>query len=119
MLTSSMKDSLRKAALEVHAAAPAKLMNARTAARFLSGVARFIATEWDVPTMQRAFVELWRCRQVGHPAPSGGNIAKPVSMLGVIVTGLVPMTDHAALMAALAFWAVESDPAEWLKLDLS
>jgi hypothetical protein len=108
--------ALRNAARTV-LATPATAVNAwdaRTTAKFLSGVARYIATTWGTETMQRAFAATADADVKALPVVDV-DLQEPVRMLGAIALGILPMTSPAVLRAALAFWAT-AEPSEWHKL---
>lgn len=106
--------ALRNAARAVLATPAPATMDARTAAKFLSGVARYIATTWSLDTMRRAFAALAET-DVRTPPAVDAELQEPVRMLGAIAVGILPMTGPEGLRAALAYWATE-EPSEWHKL---
>ncbi len=106
--------ALRTAASTIYATPAPATMDARTAARFLSGVARYIATTWSLDVMRRSFAAIADTDIRVAPVVDA-EIREPVRMLGAIALGILPQTGQAGIRAALAYWATE-ETSEWPKL---
>ncbi len=93
-------------------------MNARTAARCMSGVMGLVARQFSVVTMQRTCADLVRYEmawetQFGWLPLVNGKPTKATELIAVIARGIMPICGVANMRAALSFWATESDPQVW------
>jgi hypothetical protein len=113
---------LRTRARAVTAPSADVRMSARAAAACLSGVIALVSKRWSVDVMQRACAELvrhdaaWKTSFGNLPRGASGAVAEPVEMIAVVARGILPLACEDSMRAALAFWASESDPAEWQRV---
>lgn len=97
-------------------------MSARAAAACLSGVIALVSKRWSVDAMQRACADLarhepaWESSFGRLPHGPNGAVTEPVEMIAVVARGILPLASEDSMRAALAFWASESDPAEWQRV---
>ena len=97
---------------------PPSGMGAREVARVLSGVVSMIARQHGVERMQQTCAEL-----VLSPIALGSRFAQLppgadslTEMVAVVCRGLAASATVESVQAALAFWASETDVAEWQSL---
>lgn len=113
---------LRVRANAVKGAGSDTRLSARAAARCLSGVIYLVSTRWSVDVMQQACAELVRCdatwaTNFGRlPAGVDGVVSEPTQIIAVVARGILPLSGVDGMRSALAFWASESDPAEWQRV---
>ncbi len=120
---------MKTANMDLHAHAQAVNMPAgaaklspRAVARCLSGVVSLVSRQWSVYEMQRVCAQLVRDASVWSsgfavlPRERDGRINPALEQVAVIARGILPSCDVDAMKAALAFWAVESDPAVWQRV---
>ena len=107
---------LRSAAAAVSTGAPSRAqISAREAARCLSGVVMLIAATFGQDVTRRACAELatnpeaWTTRTYG-------DLGEAVWRIAIISHGIRPLCGDAAMDAALAFWASETDPVAMLQV---
>lgn len=98
------------------------LISARAAARCLSGVMSLVARQASVLEMQRACAllvrtpEVWSSRFSVLPKETDGRVAWAVEHIAVVARGILASSGDDSMRAALSFWAIENDPAEWQKI---
>ncbi len=112
---------LRTRARAVTAPSSDVRMSARAVAACLSGVVALVARRWSVDVMQRACADIARFdaawqTSFGSLPLVDGRVAEAVEMIAVVARGILPLSSTDAMRAALAFWASESDPAEWQRV---
>lgn len=93
---------------------------ARDAARALVGVAGWISRAKSLSAMQKAMGDLAAYAPAWDPAAPlralpvvHGRVDEAVVALAAVSSSLVPFFGAKSLRCAMAFWAVESDPAVW------
>ncbi len=97
-------------------------LHARSVAQCLSGVLGLVARRFSLGTMQRACAELaqhapaWETKLGDLPRDVDGRVSVPVEMVAAAARGLYPLAGTRGIRAALAFWALERDPAVWMSL---
>lgn len=118
MLTSHTLNSLRKLSEPVHGGAAGETrLPARVVAQCLSGVVRLITNHVGHDEMRRVCAELALNEQAWATALRSLPGQSPATLYLVSsLEGMRSLASEHDLRAALAFWAVESDPAEWQRL---
>lgn len=93
---------------------------ARDAARALVGVAGWLSRAKSLSAMQRAMGDLAAYAPAWDPAAPlralpvvHGRVDEAVVAIAAVSSSLVPFFGAKSLRCAMAFWAVESDPAVW------
>ncbi len=115
-------DDLLARAVDVRSADVAPAMSALTVARCMSGVVHLVAERYGVSAMQEACAQLARAERPWQkglgdlPRRHDGRVSEPVKLLGVVAAGILPIAGERAVRAALAFWAVTEDPADWRQI---
>ncbi len=114
MMTTDEMMRLRSAGAAVAASAPTQRaeISARAAARCLSGVVQLVSLEHGVEVMQRACADL-ATRPEAWKIKGPGEVGAATWTIAVIARGITPLCGDAAMISALAWWASETDPAEW------
>ena len=94
-------------------------MSARGAACCLYGAVSLVASRHGVDAMQRSCADIVRCDAAWAsnfgtlPRAMDGSVPETIRMIATLARGVLPMAGVARTRAALAFWAVEDDPAVW------
>ncbi len=94
-------------------------MSARTAAACLSGIVGLVSRRFGVDAMQRTCAELVRYQTAWStsfgllPIGHDGVVGESVQLIAVVARSLLPLAGPKNLRDALAFWAIETDPAVW------
>lgn len=97
-------------------------MSARTAAACLSGIVGLVSRRFGVDAMQRTCAELVRYQTAWStsfgllPIGHDGEVSESTQLVAVVARSLLPLAGAANLRDALAFWAIESDPAVWNRI---
>jgi hypothetical protein len=114
MLTSHDLNHLRTLAAPVSLPGPsAATLGPKGAARALSGVVRLVVIHAGQDVMQRACAKLARSR-VGWSDMTGDiRLNGALAILSAAADGIAQVAGYDNVMAALAFWACETDPAVW------
>lgn len=100
-------------------ASSAGSMSARTAAACLSGIVSLVSRRWSVDVMQHTCAEIvrfapaWDTSFGQLPTGHDGVVAETVQLIAVVARSLLPLAGAQNLRDALAFWAIETDPAVW------
>jgi hypothetical protein len=96
-------------------------LSARETTCALAGVMSWVARRSSVQTMQQAAAQLvrhdsmWSSGAAGwnHLPNRDGSVDIHIAMIAAVACGLYPIASMANIRRALAFWAVESDTAQW------
>jgi len=105
-------------------AASTPAIDARTAAKILSGIVSHVARTWSVDVMQAACAVLVRNEPTWDPARpalislphEGGAVPEPIKLIAVVAHGLMPIAGPGVVRDALSFWATEDDHAVWTRI---
>jgi len=117
-------DDLRARALDVAVSPSLRRgrISALEAAHCLAGVMSWVHRGSGLDAMQRAAAELvrheaaWGSKFSRLPTLADGTVDRDVALIAVLCRGLIELAGADHLRAALSFWAVEQDPAEWAKV---
>lgn len=113
MLTSHDLKELRKRAAPVNQPGPQQRIGPRGAASALSGVVRLVAVHVGQDVMHRACAKLARSRVGWGDTTGDDRLDVAISMLVAAAEGVALVAGYDNVLAALAFWATETDPAVW------
>ena len=97
-------------------------LSAAEAAHCLTGVMSWIQRTSSAARMQEICAELarfddaWTTSFGKVPLGVDGRVDANMALLATVCRGVLELAGGMNLRAALAFWATESDPAEWRKL---
>lgn len=97
-------------------------LSARQVARCMSGVVALIARQVGAYAMQRACAELvrdpraWATGLCELPRRPDGQVDLSIDQLAAVARGLLAVCSEDTMKSALAFWAIESDPAVWQRV---
>jgi len=97
-------------------------LSAHVTAQALFGAVGLAAARHGVDAMQRACADLVRCESAwttkfgNLPRDHAGQVSEPMALIASMARGLLPLAGVDRLRAALAFWAVEDDPAVWRRM---
>lgn len=118
MLTTHEINELRKRAQAVIANEPGgNRLSPRATARCLSGIVRLAATKHGTDTMRRSCANLVADPHAWWPLEADPTeVGKATQMIVTAASGLLSLAGMDGMRAALAFWASETDPAEWQRV---
>lgn len=94
---------------------PGRLLSATDAAAAIAGAMAYVATHFGFDTMQRACVDLVRCRAAWEtsfgvlPMDASGRTPEAIRLIAILCRGVLPLARPDNLKSALSFWAVEND----------
>jgi hypothetical protein len=100
----------------------ARGVSARQAARCMSGIVNLVQRQHGVYAMQRACGELvrdaraWSSNLTILPRGADGRIDPALEHIAIVARGMLAIAGVEAMKSALAFWAVETDPAVWQRV---
>lgn len=121
MLTPANADLIARAAAVQGPVGSARI-SARSAARCLWGVMSLVARQTSTKAMQHACASLvradvaWTSALAVLPVGLDERVSPELEQIAVVARGILPLCDAETMRAALSFWAVESDPAEWQRV---
>lgn len=122
MMTTNANQDLHAHAEAVMGLQPADVrLSPRAVARCLSGVMALVCRTSTVYVMQRACAllvrddEAWSSNLFVLPR-TNGRVDPVLEQIAVVARGILPSCSPEAMKSALAFWAVESDPAVWQRV---
>jgi len=97
-------------------------MSARGAACCLYGAISLVADRHGMDAAQRSCADIVRCDAAWSssfgtlPRGPDGIVPDPIRMIATMARGVLPLAGPDRTRAALAFWAVEDDPAAWQRV---
>lgn len=111
---------LRARARDVATPTTRQAIEARSIAQSMFGVIGLAVRQFSLDGMQRACADLaassmpWETSRALLPRGPDGRVTPQVEFIAGAARGFHALAGSETLRSALAFWALESDPAVWM-----